>query len=75
MDGLVQKLEDKELESIFLDFRQIHLMGRSGLDWRQEGELGSLCSHPKEKRNGSGNEEEQILRAIKEVESAETHGM
>lgn len=45
-----------------------------GLDWRQEVKLGSLCNQPEEKRNGSGNEEGKILRAIKEEGSAEIQG-
>ena len=46
-------------------------MGMWGLDWRQEVKLGSLWNHPREKRNGSRNEEEKIFRAIKEAGSAE----
>lgn len=64
-----------ELESTCLDFRQIYLIGKWGLDCRQEDELGNLCSHPKEKRNGSRKEEKKILRAFKEVESAEIQGI
>lgn len=75
MDDPGQRLENLERESTCLDFRQIHLMGMWGLDWRQEGELGNLYSHPKEKRDGSGNEEENIVRANKEVESAEIQGI
>lgn len=64
-----------ELESTCLGFRQIYLMGMWELDWRQGSELGNLCRHPKEKINGSGKQEKKILRAIKEVESAEIQGV
>lgn len=50
-------------------------MGMWGLDWKQEGELGNLYSHPKEKRDGSGNEEGNIVRTNKEMESAEIQGI
>lgn len=65
MEGLVWSLEDLERGSTRLDFGHVYLMGVRWLDLGREGELGSLRSHPKEKRNGSGNGEEKNLRAMK----------